>query len=364
MKLALVRRRFASAGGAELYLTRLLDGLAAKGHELHLFAENWERLPDGTTLHQVKAQGSRAERPLRFAQAVEQALGQETFDCVFSLERTLKQDVYRAGDGLHRRWIEQRKAHAPRWKRLLVGRGAFHRAMTALEAQTFSPANTGRIIVNSDMVKREILHHFPAYPQERIHLVRNGIDLARFQNLDQTEARKTFGLPENAYHLLFVGSGAERKGLPPLLEAVRNMQDEVHLLVAGKDRPPPAAPRNVTFAGPLAEIEQAYAAADLFVFPPIYEPSSNVVFEALAAGLPVIASKHDGASEILETDRNGSILNNPRDPDEIRAAILQWKNRETKVTPPPAHLLSIERNLAETLEVLELAAREARENRP
>src|SRR5262245_30881430 len=117
MKLALIRRHFSATGGAELYLQRLLQALAKKGHELHLFAEAWEQKPDGVALHPIRISGRRAQKPWRFAEAVKQAVAAEPFDCVFSLERTLKQDVYRAGDGVHRVWLERRRQFAPWWKK-------------------------------------------------------------------------------------------------------------------------------------------------------------------------------------------------------------------------------------------------------
>src|ERR1051325_3062708 len=160
MKLALIRRQFAATGGAELYLQRLLRALVERGHEPHLFAEAWEGALDGVKFHRVVAGGSRARRPLNFARAIRAELAKEKFDCVFSLERTLQQDVYRAGDGVHRVWLERRRQFAPWWKKPFVGHGAFHRNMLALEARTFDPANTHRIIVNSEMVRREIRKHF------------------------------------------------------------------------------------------------------------------------------------------------------------------------------------------------------------
>ncbi|HKS37250.1 MAG TPA: glycosyltransferase family 4 protein, partial [Verrucomicrobiae bacterium] len=333
MKLALIRRQFAATGGAELYLQRLLRALVTQGHEPHLFAESWDDALDGVKFHRVPTGGSRATRPVRFAETVRETIEKEKFDCVFSLERALRQDVYRAGDGVHRVWLQRRREFAPVWKRPFVGRGAFHRNMLQLEAGTFDSRNTRHIIVNSEMVRREIREHF-AFPDERIHLVRNGVDVARFQRVARDEARKRFDLKDTDFVLLFVGSGWERKGLRYLFDALRSIDrqtralglaegmlrlmavsrdvsatlkatltgvapdrpahpppsppavpDTLKLLVVGKGRKPANTPPNVIFAGPMADTELAYAAADLFVFLPIYEPAANVVVEALAAGL-------------------------------------------------------------------------------
>lgn len=356
MKLALIRRQFSATGGAELYVQRLLGALVAAGHETHLFAEKWQGQATGVQFHGIPVSGARAERPLRFAEGVEAALRQEKFDCVFSLERTLRQDVYRAGDGLHRVWLQRRKQFAPWWKRPLTGLGAFHRNMMALEARTFDPANTKHIIVNSEMVRGEIAQHFPAFPQERIHLVRNGVDVRRFQTADRTAARRRFGLQADDFALVFVGSGWERKGLPWLLKfmAARTDDSKLKLLVVTRDRIRGKAPPNVILTGPLSDVEAAYAAGDLLTFLPIYEPCSNVVTEALATGIPAITTRFNGAAELITPGVNGHILDDPGDAATLGACIDHWRDHPGAVaTPQP---LDLDLNVQQTLQVLALAA--------
>lgn len=401
MKLALIRRQFSATGGAEMYLQRLLEALAQAGHELHLLTESWDQKLPGVSLHQLPSGGSRAERPVRFADAVQRELAGHKFDCVFSLERTRQQDVYRAGDGVHRVWLQRRKQFAPVWKKPFVGLGAFHRNVLQLEAETFDPRNTRRIIVNSEMVKGEILENF-SFPSDRIHLVRNGVELARFQGGDRSAVRRQFGVSDDDFLLLFVGSGWERKGLKYLLAALRSIHqygfaqglaegirqfgevahevvpqleitelipnaggssphlqpEKLKLLVIGKGTKPLDAPRNAIFAGSMTNVENAYAAADLFVFLPIYEPSANVVIEALAAGLPVVTTAQNGASEMIEETVNGTVIENPTDIASVVEAIAYWWSRRFYVPPVHAADLSLDRNVLETLAVLELAAKE------
>jgi UDP-glucose:(heptosyl)LPS alpha-1,3-glucosyltransferase len=356
MKLALIRRQFSPSGGAELYLERLIQSLAGRGTEIHLFTENWPDLPPRCVLHRVSASGSRANRSIAFAQAVKQQIQTGQFDCVLSLERTLRQDIYRAGDGVHKVWLERRREFSPWWKRLAVGRGAFHRNMLNLESQTFDPDNTRHIIVNSEMVKREILSNFQ-FPTERIHLVRNGIDLARFYPADKESARKRFGLNTSDYVLLFVGSGWGRKGLKYLtnfvLPALNRNGDTVKLLIIGKGNASRLKKENIIFDGVIPDVEMAYRAADLFAFLPIYEPSANVCFEALASGLPVITSKQNGASEVIENGRNGTILERPDCIEEAISAVNFWRKRAKESISIDRKILSLDRNVNETMSVID-----------
>ena len=410
MKLALIRRQFSAFGGAELYMQRLLAALAEANHELHLFTEAWPQAPQGVTVHPIAASGSRAARARHFAEAALLETARQSYDCIFSLDRTLKQDVCRAGDGVHRVWLERRRQFASSWRKPFIGRGTFHRSMLELEAQTFNPGNTRRVIANSEMVKREILERF-GFPADRIHVVRNGVDVARFQRGDRAATRARFGVAEHEFLLLFVGSGWERKGLPFLLSAMTacsnrshgwiarlqegierasvvgegadhstrgrvrspsqrdwcgfdtsartdQARDQLKLLVIGKGKRPFRCPGNVIFGGPMTDVEDAYAAADLFVFLPIYEPSANVVCEALAAGLPVITSSMNGAAELIEDRVNGTVLANPSDQDRLAQAIGYWWARRCRIAPADSGELGLERNIRETLAVLDLAAQE------
>lgn len=360
MKIALIRRKFAAVGGAELYLQRLLRALAGTGHEVHLFAEQWQAEPPDVTLHPIPSGGPRSTRPARFAEAVHRLIAREPFDCVFSLERTVSQDVYRAGDGLHRVWLEQRRRFAPWWKKPFVSLGGFHRTMTALESRTFDPETTGRIIVNSEMVRREIVRHF-SFPEDRIHLVRNGVDTAHCQSGHRMETRRRFGVKEDEFLLLFAGSGWERKGLRHAIRALEALNHpKVKLLVAGKGRKLTGVSSQVIFAGPMPDIENAYAAADLFLFLPIYEPSANVCFEALAAGLPVVTTAQNGAGEVIEPGVNGHVVADASELAAVVHAIRFWMDRRGAGPVPSRFDVSLERNVAETLKVLELAAKEKR----
>jgi UDP-glucose:(heptosyl)LPS alpha-1,3-glucosyltransferase len=359
VRLALVRREFNSSGGAELYAQRLLTALARAGHVPHLFAERWESVPVGVELRLVSVGGTRAQGPRRFAEAVERVLALEPFDCVFSLERGVAADVYRAGDGVHAGWLENWRRWGRWWKRPLAGRGAFHAGLRAADARSFDPFCTGRVIVNSGMVRGELCRHFPGFPDDRIHLVRNGVDVAGLRGGERAAWRRRLGLPDPVSLVLFAGSGWERKGLPWLLRAWRHL-DTRHfaLLVVGKGHRPVRPPPGVFFAGrvPPADLRDVYAAADLFVLPTLYDPCANVCLEALAAGLPVVTTRQNGAAEFVREGANGTVLESPADRTGLVSAIRHWATRRPESPVPLIDKVCMERNLGETLAVLQLAA--------
>src|SRR5476649_411631 len=119
---------------------------------------------------------------------------------------------------------------------------------------------------------------------------------------DRALGRRGLGLTADDYVVLLVGAGAERKGHAIAREAMRLIKKKYSKLVI-IDSPPPVAMPHV------------YAAADVFLLPTLYDPFANVTLEALAAGLPVITSAQNGASEIMTHETNGFIL--PRADDTL-----------------------------------------------
>jgi UDP-glucose:(heptosyl)LPS alpha-1,3-glucosyltransferase len=111
--------------------------------------------------------------------------------------------------------------------------------------------------------------------------------------------------------------------------------------------------------GSIQEVETVYAAADLLVTLPIYEPCANVVVEALASGIPVITTKKNGAAEMFDAGFPGAAVENPADPQAVATALVHWlRSGYGRQRPSEQTLqeLSIARNTRETLELLQNVA--------
>ncbi len=355
LKIGVVRQRFVARGGAERYLQGVVTELAARGHQVHVFANSWVGEDSGTfTFHRVPMlRLSSFARVLSFALWSRRVIQRTPCDIVFSLERTLEQDVYRAGDGVHAEWLTQRRQHFPSpWTAV----NPLHITLLRLERQTFAPANTGWVIANSNRGRDEILRRFN-FPAERISVIHNGVDLQRFPLANRTRGKQL--------RLLFVGTGWERKGLPFCLSALK-MIPSARLRVVGKGNVPKYAQMaaslgvrdRVEFAGVGADMAREYAEADLLVHPAIYEPFANVCLEALASGLPVITSRINGASEIIEHGRNGAIVELPGD---LVGAIRLFEDPAAReaaagAARKTAEQLPLSLNVSRTLEVLFIAS--------
>jgi UDP-glucose:(heptosyl)LPS alpha-1,3-glucosyltransferase len=140
---------------------------------------------------------------------------------------------------------------------------------------------------------------------------------------------------------------------------------KIRLLVAGRGEAGPYKTTRlrfwredpVQFLGEVADLVPVYAAADIFILPTIYDPFSNACLEALASGLPVITTRSNGFSEIIEDGVHGSIVDNPADLVGLRDAIRFWSDSSRREAARSSNMerasqFGISKNVAQTLEIL------------
>ena len=172
-----------------------------------------------------------------------------------------------------------------------------------------------RYVAVSHRVRDELETHY-GVPAARIEVISNGIDLERFRPdpVAGARIRAEFGIPASAKLLLFVGHEFARKGLGPLIGALRQLGPDYRLLVVGSDNPATyrdlAGPRaaDVIFAGARSDMPAFYGAADAFVLPSSYETFSLVCMEAMACAVPIFATAVGGIEEYLVDGLNGYFI--------------------------------------------------------
>lgn len=377
MRIALLRQRVTGPGGAEATLQHLARGLAAAGHQVMVYGAAAEPDGDRALGSQVRylpvpVWGGKTGRLLSYALNTRRLLRQTPVDVVFSLERTLFQHVYRAGDGCHREWLRRRTPFLSPAERLGQYWSPFHRVMLWLEKRLFLHPELRRVIANSRQVKEEIIRHYRVDP-DMVKVIYNGLDQGMYSPVAEAERRSLrqgFGLKKEEGIILFVGSGFARKGLVYLLEAVSHLKDEpVQLWVVGKGRVSHyqtlartiGIGQQVRFWGPQVEVAPFYQAASLLALPTLYDPCSNVVLEALGCGCPVITTAANGAAEFIIPGVNGEIIPSPDTIPLWVTALRHWlaRSQEAQVSQAAreavAHL-TWEATVSQTLEVLEEAA--------
>ncbi|MBL9078721.1 MAG: glycosyltransferase [Planctomycetes bacterium] len=183
-------------------------------------------------------------------------------------------------------------------------------------------------------VSRALCERFAAVtglPRERIVEVRNGVDLDRFRPGDRSAARAELGLPAAGRIVLGVGRLVPGKGFDLAVRALPTLPADVTLVLVG-DGPERAALQAAGGARlrclgalPPAGTAAAYRAADVLVLPSEREGWPNVVTEALASGLRVVATRVGGIPQILgdhePVDPRLGALVPPRDGAALAAAL-------------------------------------------
>ena len=168
----------------------------------------------------------------------------------------------------------------------------------------------------------------------RVHYIPNGISFRAYENLPgREEARARLGLPSDAFVVGIVARIASYKGHHVLIDAFSVLRKTVPgslLLIAG-DGPGLSSVRehvrnieidkSVWLMGERNDVPEILAALDVFCLPSETEGMPMTILEAMAAGVPVIASNVGGIPDLVEDCRSGLLIS-PGAPDKLNRALL------------------------------------------
>ncbi len=195
------------------------------------------------------------------------------------------------------------------------------------------------LLGNSDAVVAQLIAE--RAPRARVHLVRNGVDLARFENATPRAAtRAAIGSARDAVVVVCVANLIPYKGHADLIDALVAARDRPNweLWCVGRDDGIGAALQaraaaagiadRVRFLGARSDVPDLLAAADAFVLASHEEGSPNAVLEAMAARLPVVATNVGGIPEAVDDGKTG-LLVEARDPASLATALSRLMGDST-----------------------------------
>jgi len=332
MNVALIIERMETwRGGAEISTVEFAGHLARGGCRVTvLTASNVPSTP-ALNIVPIRAQvPSRAARTLLFTRRAAAYVRAHDFDIVHSIVPCMVADVYEPRGGTVPEMLERNAdmrttPGARRLKRLGQQLGLKYRVLARLERRLLTRKPAPWVIAISQYVADQLRRHY-GFDASRIRGVFNGVDCdpapAEQRRADRVQVRRQFGLADDDLVVLCAAHNFKLKGVGQLIEALARCKAErAYVLIVGRDNPAAFAalaerlgiPQRVIFSGPTQRMPAFYHAADLLAHPTFYDPCSRVVLEALAAGLPVVTTRFNGAAERITDGVQGYVIDSPHD---------------------------------------------------
>ncbi|MFV0422733.1 glycosyltransferase [Oleidesulfovibrio sp.] len=207
--------------------------------------------------------------------------------------------------------VRRRKSRSRTWN-------LYNTYVPLQERRVLSSPALRRILVPSEMTRDEVCESYPEHCS-KVAVIHNGVNKQRFApaTLQQRKSARERFWPDAADKRIvgFAGNIFMRKGLAHCIGSLRMLPEDVVLLVAGGDNAEPYlqqarllnVDRRIRFAGSVSDMPVFFHALDAFCLPTRYDPFGLVIAEAVAAGIPVVASAQAGSAEIIRAGVSGVV---------------------------------------------------------
>ena len=232
--------------------------------------------------------------------------------------------------GVRAAWVAALACRSRPFPLIFTAHNQIERGLIARLAVSWISRRCTRILAVSEAVAGSLAACGVARP--KITVVPNGVAAAFLRaGASRAEARAGFSLPETAFVVASAARFSSEKGMDILLQAARRRK-AMTFLVAGHgplfDTLSRDLPANVRLLGRVDDVRPLLSAADVFAVPSRREGQGIAALEAMAAGVPVVASRVGGLSEML-SDGETALLIPPADPEALAAALnrLQGDSR-------------------------------------
>lgn len=328
MKLALCLYKYFPYGGLQRDFLRILKECCSRGHKVHVYTAEWQgEQPQGVelTVFPSSRLGGNHVRDRRFHAQMQKALSIERFDAVIGFNKMPGLDLYYGADFCYL------GRAVPQYGPLYRFTPRYHHMYT-FEKAVFGRDSQTQILSLSEREKK-VYQQYYGTPEGRFHLLPPTLDSDRRPVTDRalirTQVRQGLSVSPSDMLLLFIGSGFKTKGLDRALVALSNLPPTLlkntHLAVIGQDQAGPyrrlaqklKIADKVRFLGGRTDIPELLAAGDLLIHPAYMENTGTILLEAIASGLPVIATDVCGYADHIIRANAGEVLPSPFDQTQL-----------------------------------------------
>jgi alpha-maltose-1-phosphate synthase len=230
--------------------------------------------------------------------------------------------------------------HRP-WKAEQLGGG--YRVSSWAEKTAYEAADA--VIAVSNGSKADVMDAYPSLDEGKVHIVHNGIDTDLYAPDPDTSVLEQLGVDLDRPSAVFVGRITRQKGVPHLLRAALDFDDEVQviLLAGAADTPELKAETDAAIEElharrdgvflvsemlPREQVRQVLTHSTVFVCPSIYEPLGIVNLEAMACETAVVASDVGGIPDVVVPGETGMLVHyDPAATAEFEAGLAEAVNR-------------------------------------
>jgi UDP-glucose:(heptosyl)LPS alpha-1,3-glucosyltransferase len=321
VKLAFCLFYFFPYGGQQRDFLKIAEICQRRGHSIHVLVMDVAgEFPPGFDITRIKTRGfSNHRRCLDFSRKVQTLLAAADFDAVVGFGKMPGLDVYYAADTCYREKVFSTRSALYR----LTDR---FRVYESLERAVFDPAAGTEILLIAETEQEKFIRNYGT-PAERFHALPPGISRDRIAPANAGEIRRglrdELGVAEDDLMLLLIGSAFRTKGLDRAMLALASLAPELRrrcrLFIVGQDKQAPflrlsrklGIAAQVSFLGGRNDVPRFLLGADLLLHPAYLENTGTVLIEAIAAGLPVLASSVCGYAGHVERAGAGLLIPEP-----------------------------------------------------
>lgn len=317
MKLAFCLFRYFQFGGLQRDFRHIAEVCLNRGHLVHVFTMSWEGdKPSDFNVTVLPAKGFTNHRRCRnFTKDAFEYIKKGQFDVVIGFNKMPHLDIYYAADPCLKVKVKSLYRLLPRYRTYL-----------SLEKAVFEPSASAEILLISEPEKEKFINCYNTQ-EKRFHTLPPGISKDRRKPENTEEIRESvhreFGIADDEFLLLMVGSGFKTKGLDRSIKALASLPETLRmktkLFVIGHGKTKPfekvagkyKVSGQLRFLGGRDDVPRFLFAADLLLHPAYSENTGTVLIEAMASGLPVLATDICGYAYHIRDAEAGLLIASP-----------------------------------------------------